>query len=220
MGNDTIPTPWYPFVVDVNGDQQFTVSDVFMWLKEVFFLPGDWLIYSVATRMPETARFLELGAADYGHNLSLLVSGVFWFALFILVIIVWRCFRAADDALTRGIRRAGSDTARRTRMAVAAFRAKMRGGAEALPYQLEFSSDVELSAQEAKLLRAHLENGKPEGLEPQELASILGMRVARTERLQKKLVQMGLIERRGSQKACGLTASGSAYLLCERLATN
>ena len=105
-------------------------------------------------------------------------------------------------------------------MAVAAFRAKMRGGGPALPYQLEFSSDVQLSAQEAKLLRAHLEKGKPEGLEPQELATILGMRVNRAERLQKKLVDMGLIERRGSHKGCALTASGSAYLLSERLATN
>lgn len=219
MGNDPIPTPWYPFVIDVNGDGQFTVTDVLRWLGEFFFLPGDWLIYSVTTRLPETARFLELSADNYGGNLSLLVSGVFWFALFILVIIVWRCFRAADDALTLGIRRLGSETARRWRMGLAEFRAKMRSGGAALPDQIDFQSDVQLSAQELRLLRAHLENGKPEGLEPQELAEILGMRVGRAERLQRKLVEMGLVERRGSRKACGLTSSGSAYLLCERLAS-
>jgi hypothetical protein len=95
---DEIAKPTSALRLDVNDDGQFTISDVPVWLVEAFFLPGDWLIWATLTYAAPVARFLELGAADYGSVLSGSVSGLIWLALVILAVMAYRAFHNFNRA--------------------------------------------------------------------------------------------------------------------------
>ena len=50
--------PWQ-FTLDINGDSIFSISDVFLLLKKLCFLPGDTLFYFIPKYMPSISSLLE-----------------------------------------------------------------------------------------------------------------------------------------------------------------
>src|SRR5258706_7807713 len=64
---------------DMNDDGAFTISDVGLSMKCVFFYPGDLLLYLIMHAYNTTiARFFEATPAAYGGTFSELVSVVVW----------------------------------------------------------------------------------------------------------------------------------------------
>jgi hypothetical protein len=71
----------------MNCDQVFTISDVGLWLHQLYFLPGDGLIAILLTDA-EIARFLELTPALYGGWISGVLSLVGWSLCLNLIFVV------------------------------------------------------------------------------------------------------------------------------------
>jgi hypothetical protein len=62
----------------MHGDGVFTISDVWLMVKYVYFAPGDLLILSLMAENPKFAAFLELDASSlYGWK-SGVISGIAW----------------------------------------------------------------------------------------------------------------------------------------------
>lgn len=86
--------------LDITGDGAFTLGDVEAWALYLLFLPGDAAIAALVEHVPGLARFLELGANDYGGTLSICLSIVAWLILLIVIGLVWNAIRNLDRALT------------------------------------------------------------------------------------------------------------------------
>lgn len=69
--------PWH-FAKDMNGDGFFTITDVFKLFGQLFFLPGDSIIYYLLTYCPDFSRFIELGPDNYHGLLSFILSIISW----------------------------------------------------------------------------------------------------------------------------------------------
>ena len=92
---ETIPTPPNPFV----ADGALAIPSFEQW----FFLPGDWGLYLLASRVPAVAEFLGIGAADYGGTLAGFLAWIIWLLLAIALIAATSAVRRFDRAVTRGI---------------------------------------------------------------------------------------------------------------------
>ncbi len=121
-----ISTPWSPLIADVNGDGRFTISDVGSWLVQAFFLPGDWLIWTISVYMPAVAQFLEVGDANYGGALSGFVSACAWFVVLISLTIAYNFVRAVDHATTSWLRIIYNEARRRVRVASVLIASRLR----------------------------------------------------------------------------------------------
>ena len=66
---EPITAPPNPFVAE-------TGSLVFPSFEDVFFLPGDWIIYFLSSRAAPVAETFGVGPADYGGTLAGSVSVV------------------------------------------------------------------------------------------------------------------------------------------------
>jgi hypothetical protein len=99
----------WEFIADMNLSGTVTVSDVWLWVKWLYFWPGDGLIYLAITRAPDLAKFFELSASKFGGPLSLFMSFPVWVAFLILMFLTWnmmnRLGRRAAEALMRPFRR-------------------------------------------------------------------------------------------------------------------
>jgi hypothetical protein len=109
---EPIPKPANPFVPD-------TGALVLPSVAESFFLPGDWLIYLLASRVPAAADLLQVGPADYGGTLAGLLSSAVWLVLAIGAIATTSAVRRFDRALTSTVVGAAIELRRRVRMALA-----------------------------------------------------------------------------------------------------
>src|SRR5262245_37854027 len=79
----------WSFVADMTGNGTVTVSDLWLWIEWLYFLPGDGLIYLVMRYLPALARFLELVPARFGGPLSLFISFGLWIVVVILLFLLW-----------------------------------------------------------------------------------------------------------------------------------
>ena len=68
---EPIPTPPNPFVAR-RGHARVPS------FEEWFFLPGDWVVYLLASRAPAVAEFFGIGAGDYGGTLAGFLAWIFW----------------------------------------------------------------------------------------------------------------------------------------------
>jgi len=71
------PRLWH-FVADMNLDGSFTISDVWLWFKWLYFYPGDGLVYLFLNKTPSIADFFEMTTSSYGGVFSGVVSLVFF----------------------------------------------------------------------------------------------------------------------------------------------
>ena len=67
--------PW-EFVADMNGDGAITISDVELWVRWLFFIPGDTVIW--ATIDTPLGRFFEVSMSSYGGGWSAIFSVIGW----------------------------------------------------------------------------------------------------------------------------------------------
>jgi hypothetical protein len=68
----------WAFVADMNADYGVTISDVWLWIKWLYFYPGDMLMYVAMDSMPRLASFFEIGLDSYGGVASGLFSFFAW----------------------------------------------------------------------------------------------------------------------------------------------
>jgi DNA-binding MarR family transcriptional regulator len=209
--------------VDVNGDGTFTISDAFLFVGDAFFLPGDWLIWTVATYAPPLARFFELGPSAYGGVLSSFVSAFAWLATLLLLIIVHGSIRDFDRALTSLIVRGYSELRRKFRIGVTLLGYRLRSlrKTSPKPTHVELAQEVDLSAGEAAvlLLYAKLQSGY--ALSVSEIADQLELRKNRAEEALGRLRKLGMLETTlgGSEgeSAYRLTGAGRGLLVHHQL---
>jgi len=71
----------WAFVADMSRDGAITISDVWLWVKWVFFYPGDVLVYLFMSETPRISQFLELSRFSYGSNGSGVISAFAWLIL-------------------------------------------------------------------------------------------------------------------------------------------
>ena len=69
---------------DMNGDGVQTISDLWLWVKGLYFWPGNWLIEQLA-RNPKMMEFFELNWQSCGGWLSLAISTLCWVFLWIML---------------------------------------------------------------------------------------------------------------------------------------
>lgn len=223
MADLDISKPANVFHVDVNGDGAFTVNDAFLFLGNAFFLPGDWLVWTIATYTPSLAGFFELGAGSYGGVFSGFVSACAWLAASLLVVIVYGSIRDFDHALTSWIVRGYTEVRRKIRIRVNLLGYRLRGlrTRSPQPAQVELAQEVDLSAGEAAvlLLYAKLQSGY--ALSVSEIADQLELRKNRAEEALGRLRKLGMIEATlgGSEgeSAYRLTGAGRGLLVHHQL---
>ena len=68
----------WAFVADMNGDGAITISDVWLWVKWLFFYPGDLLLAGLMAGFPDVARFFEISTSSYEGFFSGVVGAIFW----------------------------------------------------------------------------------------------------------------------------------------------
>ena len=218
--DNPVPPPPLP-ALDANGDGSVTFGDLAGWLRQAFFLPGDGVIWLVSTYTPSVAHFLGLGPEDYGGVGSGLTSGVVWLAVFLLVVIVYSKIRELDRRLTRGVAVLYDNVLRRVRISAAVLRQRFRRRDKPPPATLELKEDLQLTAEELRVLEAHAELGPGYALAVAECALQLGVPAHRAEALLEKLKGLGLLSGTlggDGQNAYILSAAGRGYLVFRRLA--
>jgi hypothetical protein len=218
---EVVPKPSLA-VADAGGDALFTLSDLPAWLYAAYFLPGDWLLWAISSRLPSVASFLEIGAADYGGVLSGFISTCAWLLLLVSGSIAYQFVRDADRAMTRGIAELCADVGRRARIAAALLRTRMRRRRRAPPEKIEVAEDLELSRDELKALQLYGELQPGYALAVSDVAAALQARSHQVQRLLERLKQLGLL---GStvgglegESAYTLTRAGRALLIFRKLA--
>lgn len=80
----------WEFVADMTGNGHVTVSDFWLWVKWLYFWPGDGLIYLTMKYVPAVAAFLELTPGKYGGPLSLFISFGLWIVVLVLFVVTWQ----------------------------------------------------------------------------------------------------------------------------------
>lgn len=87
----------WSFVADMNHTGSITISDVWLWIKWLYFYPGDLLIESVnfaINKTPEVARFFENTYISYSHVLAGVISFIVW--CFLLFFVLYAYVRAEE----------------------------------------------------------------------------------------------------------------------------
>lgn len=66
----------WSFVADMNGDEAVSISDVWLWFKWLYFMPGDLVVAMIGPTA--LGRFLELTTFSYGNAGSGVLSFILW----------------------------------------------------------------------------------------------------------------------------------------------
>ena len=219
--SEVVAKPTAAFAADANADGYVTLGDAGVWLQQVFFLPGDWLLWALATHAGPVARFLEVGAADYRGLLSGFISTCTWLLALIVISIAYQFIRDVDRKLTRGAVDFYDDTRRRWRIAAAVLRQRWRGADRKRDsHSIEFAEDIELSEQELAVLRLHSDLGAGYALTVSDVARAVRARKQQIASLLDRLKSLGLLNRTGGadgESAYTLSAAGRALLMFRRL---
>lgn len=65
------------FIADMNGDGAVSISDVWLWMKWLYFYPGDLGVAALLS-MPNVSAFFEMSTDSYGGTFSGVASAVIW----------------------------------------------------------------------------------------------------------------------------------------------
>ena len=86
----------FKIVFDLNGDGAFTISDVWEWVKWIYFAPGDYLIIQLLNTEvghTEVGRFFELSPAYIGG----IARGAFSAVVLLIAFFIWELQFALED---------------------------------------------------------------------------------------------------------------------------
>ena len=95
----------WEFIADMNSSGTVTISDFWMWIKWLYFWPGDALIFLTMQKAPDVAAFFELSAAGFGGALSLFLSFALWIAGLVLFILSWRLMDRTGARAAQALKR-------------------------------------------------------------------------------------------------------------------
>jgi hypothetical protein len=206
---EPIPTPDNPFVAE-------TGALVLPSLMEWFFLPGDWLIYLVASRIPWAAQLLQIGPADYGGALAGLLAWVSWLLLALAAIAATAAVRRFDRALTSGIAGVAIEVRRRIRMALAFARYRRKRREVRTEPSIDVGELPPLSRDELRALELHARLAPGFALAVSDVAEGLAARGYEVGGLLERLRQLNLLQTTvgglDGEPAYTLTAAGRALL--------
>jgi hypothetical protein len=211
---DPIPKPLNPFA----AESPLALGRVPELLERVFFLPGDWAIWALATY----ARFLGVGASDYGSVLSGVISALCWLALAIALIMVYAAVRDFDRALTRRVSALYGEVRRRLRMAwVLAMSRRHRARARAEAPSADIAQEIVLGNDELSVLRLHAELKPGYAFAVSDIAAALQTRSYEVQGALDNLKRLNLLSATlgglDGETAYTLTSAGRAYLIFRQL---
>ena len=221
---DTISKPSERFIADVNADGSLTLSDAGGWLLQAFFLPGDLVLYLVATYVPPAASFLEIDARDYGGFLSGCISAFVWLGVVVGLGVLYGFVRETDRRATRGTARLYAATLRRLRIAATHLRNALRRADREPPPRgdFDFDTNVELSEIELRILRLGADLAPGYAMSVSDVAGSLDLRVYQVRDVLDKLTQRRLLNRTvggaDGESAYTLSAAGRGSLMLRQLA--
>jgi uncharacterized iron-regulated membrane protein len=75
----------WAFVADMNYDGAVTISDVWLWVKWLYFYPGDLFLAGLMSGFPGVARFFEITSGSYGGFFSGVLAAIVWLVACFLV---------------------------------------------------------------------------------------------------------------------------------------
>ena len=84
--------PW-EFVADMNSDGVFTMSDIIEIFIQLFFLPGDSLLFLILNYLPKATEFLELSYDNYHGMFAGIASFIVWVFLLPIIVNVIKLFK-------------------------------------------------------------------------------------------------------------------------------
>lgn len=98
-------TRQWAFVADMNHSGTITISDFWLWVKWLYFWPGDAVIVLLIQNAPDVAAFFELSPARIGGPLSLFLSFPLWIVALALFILAWRLMDKLGARASEALRR-------------------------------------------------------------------------------------------------------------------
>jgi len=219
---DRTPTPPDPFAHVVAGSP--SIDDLEAFLVDLFFAPGNWLVWALAEHVPAVARVLDIGPHDYSGALAGGLSAIVWAGALIVASIVWCKIRELDEAATNALAAGYAELCRRFRVArvrVACEMARLKSPRRPEPREtangIELAEELELDPPTLRLLRLHAAIGPGRSLPVSEAASTIGKRRHETLRMLERLKALELIRPAfgapDGEAAYVLTAAGRAYLM-------
>jgi hypothetical protein len=204
---EPITTPANPFVIDG--------AIAIPSFEEWFFLPGDWLIYLLASRVSPLAKLLGVGPDDYGGAFAGLLSWLLWIAFAIALIAAAATVRRFDRAVTRGIVDGVGELKRRIRMAVVFARYRRQRKVERKEPTFD-GEEPSLSRDEERALELHARLAPGFALAVSDVAEELDVRVYEVrsvvERLQRLKLLQSTVGGLDGETAYTLTSAGRALL--------
>lgn len=84
--------PW-EFVADMNSDGVFTLGDIIEILMQLFFLPGDSLLFLILNYLPKVKELFELSYDNYHGMFTGIVSFIVWAFLIPVIVNVIKLFK-------------------------------------------------------------------------------------------------------------------------------
>jgi DNA-binding MarR family transcriptional regulator len=206
---ETIPTPPNPFIDDFG---QLVIPSFGEW----FFLPGDWVIYLLTSRVPAVAELLELSVGDYGGTLAGFLAWVCWVAFAIASIAASAAVRRFDRAVTQRLAELVAELRRHARMAIVLARYRRERHTERKEPSIDVGELPGLRPDELRILRLHAKLAPGFALAVSDVADELGARShevrAALERLQKLALLQATVGGLDGETAYTLTAAGRALL--------
>jgi hypothetical protein len=204
---EPITTPANPFIVDG--------AIAIPSFEEWFFLPGDWLIYLLTSRVPPLAELLGVGTDDYGGAFAGLLSWLLWIAFALALLAAAATVRRFDRAVTRGIVDGMAELKRRIRMAVAFARYRRQRKVQRKEPTFD-GEEPGLSRDEERALELHARLAPGFALAVSDVAEELDVRVYEVrsvvERLQRLKLLQSTVGGLDGETAYTLTSAGRALL--------
>jgi hypothetical protein len=206
---ESIPTPPNPFLTE-------TGTLVLPSFEQWFFLPGDWLVYLLASRGPAIAESFGVGAQDYGGTLAGFLAWICWIMLALASIAATSAVRRFDRALTGGIVGAVAELRRHVRMAVVFTKYRRKLAAQRTEPSFDVGEEPGLSRDELRVLELHARLSPGFALSTSDVAHELGTRgyEIRTalERLKKLRLLQATVGGLDGETAYTLSAAGRTLL--------
>jgi hypothetical protein len=210
---EPIPKPPNPFMPD-------TGALVLPSIGELFFLPGDWLIYLLASRVPAAAELLPVGPGDYGGTLAGFLSAAVWLVLAIGAIATTSAVRRFDRMLTSALVGVATEARRRIRMALAFARYRRQRRVRTEP-TIDVGELPSLRPDELRVLELHARLAPGFALAVGDVAEELAVRGYEVRGVLERLRQLNLLHSTvgglDGEPAYTLTAAGRALLQLRRL---
>lgn len=190
--------------------------------SDLFFVPGNYVLSILVTKLPQLAQFLGLSSDDYSGVLSGFLSALVWLALAMLVGAAIELCRRAVRTVTRSIANLWRDllrAARMTRTWVASrihqFKHRKRAARRDVAsehVEIHDLDDLELAA-----LRSHATLKPGFMMTATDLADDLGIRTSESQRMLSKLTGLRLVHRsagggRDEEEGYVLSRLGQSFL--------